>query len=411
MAAGNDGNAGGRALPYGRQSVDEEDVAAVVAALRGDYLTTGPLVDAFERRLAGIVGAPQAVACANGTAALHLAMLALGIGPGDVVVVPAITFLATANAARFVGAEVAFADVDPDSGLMEARHLAEALDRARALGRPRAAAMVHLNGQSPDMGPLAATARDASLFLVEDACHALGTAIHTEEGEVPVGACDRSDLAVFSFHPVKTVTTAEGGAVTSRDPALDRRLRLFRNHGMVRDPAGLTLPELALDEAGGTNPWYYEMQELGFNYRLNDVQCALGLAQLGKLDRFAARRRALADRYDRALAPLGPLLRPVPRSPGCRAVPHLYPVLVDFAAGTGRAALMRALAARGVGTQVHYIPVPWQPYYRDRYGLADLPGARRYYERVLSLPLFADMEEADADRVAAALAELLPAGA
>lgn len=390
-------------LPYGRHVIEEDDVAAVVEVLRGDFLTTGPLTPAFDAALAARLDAPHAVGCANGTVALHMAVKALGLGPGDWIVVPAITFLATANCARFEGADVIFADVDPDSGLMRPQDLQAALDKAGAR-KVRAVFPVHLGGQPCDMAGIAAIARARGLFIVEDACHALGTVI---DGVGPVGNCALSDMACFSFHPVKTIAMGEGGAVSTRDPALARRLEDLRCHGMTRDASRFQNLDMALDGEGKPNPWYYEMPELGFNFRLDEIACALGLSQLAKLDRFVARRAELVARYDALLKPLAPLVRPVNRQGG-RIGWHLCQVLIDFAAaGRSRAQVMQALRERGVGTQVHYIPVPEQPYYRQLYGRPQLPGATAFYERALSLPLFPGMEVSDADRVVAALAEVL----
>jgi UDP-4-amino-4,6-dideoxy-N-acetyl-beta-L-altrosamine transaminase len=396
------------ALPYGRPVLDEDDVAAVSAVLRGEYLTTGPAVPAFEAAFAAAVGAPHAVACSSGTAALHMAALALWLREGEAMVVPSLTFLATANAARFVGAEVVFADVDPDTGLLGAAELEEALRRGR---RVRAVAPVHLNGQSAEMPAIRALAAAHELVVMEDACHALGADCADETGSrVPVGACASAELAIFSTHPVKAIATGEGGIVTARDPQLARRLARLRNHGMVRAAEEFRHRDLAFAADGSANPWYYEMHEPGFNYRASDIHCALGLSQLKKLAGYVERRRALAARYDAVLAGLAPVLRPVPRVPWSRSAFHLYAVLIDFAAaGIGRAALMRALAAKGVGSQVHYLPVHRQPYYRDRYGALDLPGADRYYARVLSLPLFPAMADSDVERVADALAAAIPA--
>lgn len=382
-------------LPYGRQTIEADDVAAVVAALQDDFLTTGPRVEAFEAALAGRVGARHAVACANGTAALHLAMIALDLAPGDAVIVPAITFVATANAVRLAGAEVVFADVDPDTGLMGVDHAEAALGRAPA-ARVRAIAPVHLAGQCADPAGLRAFADRYGLAVVEDACHALGT---TYGEGARIGACAHADMACLSFHPVKAIATGEGGAITLNDDARAARLRRLRSHGIERDPARMAAPP--------AGPWVYEMPEVGLNYRLTDVACALGLSQLAKLDRFLARRAALVARYDRALAPLAPLVRPLDRA-ACRPGWHLMVALVDFAAaGVDRAAVMGRLRAIGIGTQVHYIPVPSQPYYRARYGAAPLPGATRYYDRALTLPLHPTMTDGDVDRVAAALAEAL----
>lgn len=400
---------GGRSdfLPYGRQHIDEDDIAAVAAVLRGEMITTGPAVDAFEDAFARRVGARHAVSCSSGTAALHLAALALGLGPGDCAIVPTLTFLATANAVRYVGAEVVFADVDPDSGLMTAETLAAARVRAAAQGgRLKAILPVHLNGQPVDMRTLSAHAAADGLAVVEDACHMLGGAY--DEGGTPVGGCAFSDVTMFSLHPVKAIAAGEGGVLTTNDPDLSARLKRLRNHGIVRDAAEFENPALALTDSGAPNPWYYEMKEPGFNYRASDIHCALALSQLGKLDRFIARRASLVRRYDSGIAALAPLVRPIARVVGCRPAWHLYPVLVDFAgAGIARAEVMRRLAEAGIGSQVHYLPVHLQPYYRRRYGALDLPGARAYYDRVLSLPLFVSMSDDHVDRVLCALAEAL----
>ncbi|OYD82336.1 UDP-4-amino-4,6-dideoxy-N-acetyl-beta-L-altrosamine transaminase [Azospirillum brasilense] len=404
-----------RFLPYGRQDIDQADIDAVTAVLRGDWLTQGPAVEAFERALCERTGAVHAVACANGTAALHLATLALGLGPGDAVVVPAVTFLATANAARYVGAEVAFADVDPDTGLMGAEQAAAAMERAARAGwRVRALAPVHFAGQTADMAALGALAARHGLAVIEDACHAIGSLDLAPDGRaLPVGGGAFGTLTAFSFHPVKTIAAGEGGAVTTNDTDLAARLRRFRNHGMERDPAAFEDREAAfgadgITEGGTANPWYYEMAEPGFNYRLTDIHSALALSQLTRLDAFVERRRRLMDLYAERLAPLAPLVRPAARVPWCRPAWHLCAARIDFAAaGRTRAQVMAELRARGIGTQVHYIPVHRQPYWRKRHGDLALPGADAHYARTLSLPLFPSMADTDVDRVAAALAAAL----
>ena len=397
-------------LPYGRQVIEDDDIAAVTQALRADMLTTGPLVEAFEDAFAEAVGARHAVACANGTAALHLSMLALDLQPGEAVIVPAVTFTATANCARFQGGEVVFADVDPDTGLMTPETLEEAFTR---LGGRRLAAVlpVHLSGNTVDLPAVRALAMAAGAEVVEDACHALGTTMAAGNLRDRVGDCRHSAMACFSFHPVKTIATGEGGMVTTNDPELARRLRLMRNHGNTRDPADFEHHALAFDDDGEVNPWIYEMQELGYNYRLPDPLCALGMSQLNKLDRFVARRRALTARYRQLLPPLTPLVQAVDSPPGCDPALHLFVVLIDFeAASQSRRQVMEGLRARGIGSQVHYIPVHRQPYYRDRYGEIELPGADAYYERCLSLPLFPAMEDSDPERVVEALRAVLTLG-
>jgi len=389
-------------LPYGRQTVDEADIAAVAAVLRSDWLTTGPVVAQFESALAARVGARYAVACSSGTAALHLAAVAAGLGPGDRAVVPAMTFLATANAVRFAGGEVSFTDVDAETGLMTESGL-----EAEIAGGERIKAVlpVHLKGQTVDMPALARLAAKHGLTVIEDASHALGASYRDGAENVPAGSCRHSDMTVFSFHPVKTITMGEGGAVTTNDRALYDRLVRLRAHGITREAAAFQDASLALDPGGGVNPWYYEMQELGFNYRVSDIHCALGLSQLGKLDSFVGRRRALADEYDRRLASLAPAVRAPARVANCEPAWHLYAPQFDFEAfGVARGALMRRLAEQGIGTQVHYIPLHLQPYYAARYGARALPGAVAYYRRTLSLPLFASMSEDDVARVVDALA-------
>jgi UDP-4-amino-4,6-dideoxy-N-acetyl-beta-L-altrosamine transaminase len=377
-------------LPYGRHDIDEADVAAVVAALRSDHLTGGPMVERFEAAFAEATGALHAVACNSGTAALHLATLGLGLGPGDAAIVPAMTFLATANAVRMTGAEVVFADVDPESGLITGATLADAIGRADAAGLAlRALLPVHLNGQLIELPPIAAIAAPRNLAIVEDSCHALG--------ESDAGAGRHSRAACFSTHPVKAIATGEGGVVTTGEAALADRMRVLRTHGMVRDVA-------AFEDTAGMDPvWAYQMFEIGWNYRLPEVSAALGLTQLARLPGFAARRRAIAAEYDRRLAPLAPAIRPVARR-GSRHGWHLYAIRVDFPAlGTTRAGVMKWLRARGIGTQIHYIPVHRQPYYRQRYGTPDLPGVDDYYARCLSIPLYPAMTDADVARVADAL--------
>jgi UDP-4-amino-4,6-dideoxy-N-acetyl-beta-L-altrosamine transaminase len=394
-------------LPYGRQDIAEDDLAAVAKALQSDYLTTGPLVGEFEAAFAKSVGARHAVISNSGTAALHLACIALDLGPGDSVVVPAITFLATANAARFCGAEVIFADVDPDSGRLTAETFEAALAN-NPNAAVRAVLPVHLNGHCVDMPAIRAIAEPRGIAVIEDACHAVGGRHQAGNNSLSlVGSCALSELACFSLHPVKTITSGEGGVTTTNDPAAYRRMLSFRSHGMVREPKDFQRPELGLDADGAANPWYYEMQALGYNYRITDFACALGLSQLKRLDPYGKRRRELAARYDRMLAPLAPVIRPVPPAPGDDPVLHLYAVLIDFAKiGRSRAQVMKDLKAAGIGTMVHYIPVNRQPYYRQRYGETRLPGADAYYERVLSIPLYPTMQDEDVDRVVAALQAL-----
>lgn len=388
-------------LPYGRHLIEADDIAAVTEALVSGHLAQGPRVQAFEAAIAQRTGAGHAVATSSGTAALHLALTALDVGPGDLVVVPSITFLSTATAARMCGAEVLFADVDPVTGLLTADTLKQAL--TTAAWPVKAVLPVHLGGRMCDTAALAELARQAGAVLVEDAAHAIGS----RRGQDRAGDCGHSAAACFSFHPVKTVACGEGGAVTTNDPDLAARVGRLRNHGVTHDPALMTDPELSLDAAGARHPWSYEQLELGYNYRMTDLEAALGASQLAKLDRFMARRLSLAAAYDRLLEPLSPMATPVPIEASQTPSLHLYAVHLDFEAlGRTRDDVMRALAAEGIGTQVHYIPLHRQPYFKARYSAQRLPGAEAYYDSVLALPLFPAMADSDPERVIAALAAL-----
>ncbi|MBI5267351.1 MAG: UDP-4-amino-4,6-dideoxy-N-acetyl-beta-L-altrosamine transaminase, partial [candidate division Zixibacteria bacterium] len=385
------------------------DVEAVVSALRSDYLTQGPLVERFERALSSTVGARDTVVCANGTAALHLAMLALNIRPGDEVVTSAITFVADANCARYVGAEVKFCDVDPDTGLMMPERLAAILDRDRQK-KIKVVIPVDFAGQPADVGAISALARAHGAYVVEDACHALGADYSDHGRRNAVGGNGSSDLTVFSFHPVKHITTGEGGAITTADSFLGSRLRQFRTHGITRQE--FIHEEMAVSTAGEPNPWYYEVTELGFNYRMNDLQAALGLSQLGRLGDFIARRREIANMYDQLLASAfdPDVVRPLTVQPGVGHAYHLYVVRIDFGSfGRTRAKVMNKLLGRDIGTQVHYIPLHLQPYYRDRYGLRPgmFPNAENYYANALSLPMYPGLTNQDIERVVGELESIL----
>jgi UDP-4-amino-4,6-dideoxy-N-acetyl-beta-L-altrosamine transaminase len=377
-------------LPYGRHDVDDDDVEAVARALRSDWLTSGPAVDAFEALLAQTVGAAHAVAISSGTAALHAAMFALGIGPGDEVIVPSMTFAATANAVVYQGGTPVFADVDGDTLLVGAADI-----EAKVTPRTRAIVAVDYAGQPCDYDAIRALAATRSLAVVADACHAIGA---SDRGR-PVGTL--ADLTTFSFHPVKHVTTAEGGAVTTSDPALAGRMRMFRNHGISADHRRRT------EQAS----WFYEISELGYNYRLTDIQCALGSSQLRKLAERRARRQEIADDYARAFAEL-PEVRPL----NVRAVVihayHLYVVRVELARLTcDRGTLFTALRREGIGVNVHYIPVHLHPFYRRTFGtgVGLCPAAEAAYEQILSLPMFPAMTAQDIHDVVEAMQKVIGA--
>lgn len=379
-----------RFLPYGRQCIDDADIEAVTRVLKSDYLTSGPEIDAFEREFEAATGANHAVACSNGTAALHLALAGLGVGAGDICIVPTITFVATANAVRYCGGEVVFADVDPVTGLMTRATLADAM--ARAGGPVRAILPVHLGGQCCDMAAIADLARESGAAIVEDSCHAIGT--RRAGGQVGDGRF--CDAATFSFHPVKTIAAGEGGAITTNDAELADRLRRLRSHGITREASEFV--------GNADEPWRQELHELGWNYRLPDINAALLRSQLSKLERFAARRRELAAIYDRGFSRFDEHVQPVMRLPDQDPCWHLYVLRIDFEAlGTTRIAVMNALRERGIGTQVHYIPVHTQKYYDDQ---APLAGAAEYYRTCLSIPLFVGMSDDEAHRVVRAVGDV-----
>lgn len=387
-------------IPYGRQVITDDDLAAVAAALRSDWLTTGPRVAEFESVVAAACGARYAVAVANGTAALHVAMLAAGIGPGDRVLTSAITFLASANAAEFVGATADFADIDPATINVTAATLREAWrDDVRAV------VPVDFGGRPCDLPGIAALARARGAVVIADACHSIGGQFAQEGCAYHIGGHPWADMTCLSFHPVKTVTTGEGGVIATNDARLAERCRHIRSHGMLRESAdwqGLGEAPPAFAEQG---PWYYEMAELGYNYRITDLQCALGTSQMRRLQAFVARRQAITDRYNTAFSRLHNVATP-PVAVSATPAWHLYVLQCDFAAlGRTRTQVMQALSARGVGTQVHYIPVHLQPYYRRKYGYAfgKCPSAEAYYPRCLSLPLAAAMNDDEVDRVIAAV--------
>ncbi len=377
-----------RLLPYGRQSIDDSDIDAVVSALRSDWLTTGPKVPEFEAAFAGITQASEAVAVSNGTAALHAAMASLEIGPGDEVIVPAMTFAATANAVVYQGGTPIFADVLPETLLIDP-------ESVEALISPRTKAILAVDyaGQPCDYQALRVLAERHGLRLAADACHSLGGAFQGR----PVGTL--ADVSAFSFHPVKPLTTGEGGMVTTDDPALARRLRTFRNHGITSD-------HRAREQAGS---WYYEMVELGFNYRLTDLQCALGVSQLKKLPEWLQRRQAIAMLYDRAFGAIEGL-QPLRSLPEVAHAYHLYVIRLDLERlKADRATIFAALRAEGVGVNVHYVPVHMHPFYRDQFGTrrGQCPNAEQAYEEVLSLPIFPLMGDEDAEDVVRAIKKVL----
>jgi perosamine synthetase len=369
-------------IPYGRHYVDEDDIQAVVNVLRSGTLTQGPIIEQFENEIAAYVGAKYAVAVSSATAGLHLAALTAGVGPGSTLITSPITFIASANAGLYAGGNVNFADIDSHTINMSPELLREALNKNL---NTKAVIPVHFAGLPCDMLAIKALADQGGTVVIEDAAHALGA--YYSDGN-KVGSCSHSHMTVFSFHPVKSIATGEGGMITTNDEALYRKLLRLRSHGINKLDDAFELSSQAKTD-GEVNPWYYEMQELGFHYRITDIQCALGLSQLKKLNQFISRRRALAKKYDEAFADLK-TCRPTQVEGRDYSANHLYVLRVDFKRlGITRPILMKILKEKGVGSQVHYIPVPMQPYYRKQgSNVKNFPNSLNYYEEALSIPLF-----------------------
>lgn len=388
-------------IPYGRHYIDQDDIDAVTDILRNGALTQGPSVEAFERAVAEYVGAKYAVAVSSATAGLHLAALVAGVGPGSALITTPITFVASANAALYAGGDPQFADIDSTTLNLSPDSLRKALTRHQ---NTRAIIPVHFGGLPCDMVRIEEVASSAGAVVIEDAAHALGA---TYADDRRVGCCANSLMTVFSFHPVKLIAAGEGGLITTNDLGVYRRLLRLRSHGINKATDPLIRTELAMTGATA-NPWYYEMQELGFHYRITDIQCALALSQLKKLERFIERRRELARFYDSEFAGFKNL-QPAQPTGRENSSHHLYVLRIDFAnAGTSRADLMLELRSRGIGTQVHYIPVPDQPVYERRgCRTADFPAAAAYYEQALSIPLYFGLTDEQQSMVIHTLRELV----
>ncbi len=375
-------------IPYGRQSISPRDVQAVVATLQSDWLTQGPAIERFEEGVAEYCGADHAVAVSSATAALHIACLAAGLGPGDICWTSPNSFVASANCALYCGARIDFVDIQSDSYNMDPDLLEAKLERARKEGRlPKVVIPVHFAGQSCRMDRIGKLAERYGFTVIEDASHAIGGGFAGKK----TGGCAHASMTVFSFHPVKIITTGEGGMVTTNDAALKRKLERLRSHGITREEGEMHSPP--------QGPWYYEQIELGFNYRITDIQAALGLSQLSRIHEFISRRAELADHYDSLLKDL-PLAIPH-RDPLAQSAWHLYPIRLDPDKGAPpRERVFRGMRAGGVGVNVHYLPIPAHPYYRALgFSQADFPRANAYYANAISLPLFADLTRAQAEKV------------
>jgi UDP-4-amino-4,6-dideoxy-N-acetyl-beta-L-altrosamine transaminase len=377
-----------RAIPYGRQSISEDDIKAVVEVLRSDWLTQGPAVGRFERRVAEYCGAKYAVAVNSATSGLHIACLALGLGRGDRLWTSANTFVASANCGLYCGATVDFVDIDPSTGNMSVEHLAQKLAASERAGTlPKIVIPVHFGGQSCPMEEIAALARRYGFHLIEDASHAIGGRYK----ETRVGSCAYCDLAVFSFHPVKIITTGEGGMVLANRDDLQRKLMRLRSHGTTRDPAQM--------EGESHGPWYYQQLDLGYNYRMTDIQAALGLSQMGRIDEFVTRRHQLAGRYDQAFR--GMAVETMQQRADAWSAYHLYVIRLQLEKiGRSHRRVFEDLRERGVQVNLHYIPVHLQPYFRKMgFKAGDFPNAEAHYSRAITIPLYHGLSEDDQDRV------------
>ncbi len=367
---------------YGKQYIDWCDIWAVLKTLRSNFLTQGPKVAQFEKDICEYSGAKYAVAVANATAGLHIAMLALEIGDGDEIITSTNTFLASANCALYVGATPKFADIDSATACIDAAEIEKNITAKTKVLIP-----VHFAGQSCDMKKIYAIAKRHNLFVVEDAAHAIGSQYCGSK----VGACQYSDMTIFSFHPVKNMTTGEGGAITTNNEKLYKKLLLLRSHGMSRDPQTLSKND---------GPWYYEMHDFGFNYRMTDIQAALGSSQLKKIDKFAARRREIVEFYKKEFAG-DDRFSFLEESGDSKACFHLFPLLIDFdKVKNSKKDLFLTLQQNGLNLQIHYIPVHLQPFYKKLgFKEGDFPNAEKYYQKTISLPLYYGLKNCDLKKI------------
>jgi UDP-4-amino-4,6-dideoxy-N-acetyl-beta-L-altrosamine transaminase len=383
-------------IPYGRQDITQADIDAVVGVLQSDFLTQGPMVPRFEQSVARHVGAEHALAVNSATSALHIACLALGLGPGDLLWTSPITFVASANCGLYCGAQVDFVDIDPRTYNLCPQALERKLEQAEREGRlPKVVVPVHLCGQPCDMQAVHALAQRYGFKVIEDASHAIGGKYQAEF----IGNCRYSDITVFSFHPVKIITTAEGGMALTNNAELANKMALLRSHGITRDPALMT------HESDG--PWYYQQVDLGFNYRMTELQAALGVSQMERLDQYVARRHQLARRYDQLLIGL-PVTTPW-QHPDSYSGLHLYVIRLQLdELRTSHRQVFESLREQGIGVNLHYIPVHTQPYYqRMGFGAGDFPQSEAYYREAISLPMFQTMTMAQQDAVVAAIEKSL----
>lgn len=383
-------------IPYGRQDISQDDIDAVIRVLGSDFLTQGPEVPAFEAQVAAFCGVKHAVAANSATSALHIACLALGVGPGDVVWTSPITFVASANCALYCGASVDFVDIDSSTYNLSLDKLRAKLESSAIAGKlPKVLVAVHLSGQSCEMEEIKKLSNIYGFRVIEDASHAVGAKYKGR----PVGSCEYSDITIFSFHPVKIITTAEGGMSLTNDPALARRMELLRSHGITRDSS-----EMANSPHGS---WYYEQIDLGFNYRMTEIHAALGISQLKRIADFVERRRQIAETYDAELSGL-PIVLPF-QHPDTWSSYHLYVIrLLDMGKGIEHRSVFEALRAAGIGANLHYIPVFLQPYYQELGFKADeFPNSMAYYSSAITLPIYPGLTRQDQRYVVEELRRIL----
>ncbi|MEW6618226.1 MAG: UDP-4-amino-4,6-dideoxy-N-acetyl-beta-L-altrosamine transaminase [bacterium] len=384
-------------IPYGRQWIEDDEIKAVVEVLKSDWVTQGPKVEEFERRITEYCGAKFAVVVSSGTAALHIACLSAGIGKDDEVITSPITFVASSNCVLYCGGRPVFADIEEDTANIASDEI-----KKRITSKTKAIIPVDFAGHPCDLEAIGKIANENNLIIIKDACHSLGAEYRSQKLEwVKVGSCKHSDMTVFSFHPVKHITTGEGGAVLTNNKEFYEKLLMFRNHGITKEKTRLINKNECL--------WYYEMQELGFNYRITDFQCALGIKQLERVDDFVARRREIADKYNEAFKDMDAITTPCEKE-NVKSSYHLY--VIQLKKGLNRKEIFDALREEGIGVQVHYIPVHLQPYYQQNMGYKKgaYPKAEQFYERALSLPLFPKMSNKEIERVIKIVPKIIPRG-
>ena len=379
-------------LPYGKQLIDQDDINQVIDILKSDYITEGPIIQKFEVEFAKKVGAKHAIVCSSGTAGLHLASICLGLNADNAALVPAISFVATANAPLYTGANIEFVDVDTSTGLISVNTLMQAIKKSNKL--IKVLFYVHLNGNVQDISSIKEVCDLHNIKIIEDSCHAIGGSVEKNF----IGSCKLSDLNVFSFHPVKTITMGEGGVITTNSDKYEKKIKLLRSHGIVRNEDDFVNNSLKRSEL--KRPWYYEMQVLGFNYRASAINVALGLSQLKKLDLFVSKRAQIASIYDKEFKNLSSHFIPVYRDINFKHGHHLYPILIKGEQPLiKKNKIIEELRKNGIGSQVHYIPIPNQPFWKQYSNNKVFPGANNYFSRCLSLPIFPSMTEENINNV------------